>query len=455
MSAPGGASFERLEHVEREDSEEPPTAAQPAGEDCGTRAHGGDVPAPAWFDPEKPQGDAGRALAKFRQLPAWAHGLVYAVMAVGGGAFSLLFLLSARCEAKCDRTHSPAIAFWCAAAGNAAFWVLAIVTCYLGARPGLLTWDSELDDNPTRRPLRRTHSRISLMLDAQELHAQTKLVQGGVVQTLAFGVNISPSLDTKLQRWLRACDAIHFGTCAYFVASAVVCIELLVSDRNQPDELSWLGREFAGLLPDAPGDGCYSKLATDVLLGMLVLFHPLAGIAVGTMLRWVMLGVGLGAILVCDHVVDLCRVIDSSPSTWPWLLPIREIDKTTDTLVPHEFDSTHSIDVLSSHEWSHDIQRALFLLRDLIKAISKPESSGFAELKIKAQKCIDNDWVPNEAMPPPSEETLKRLADVVAFCESKSAVVDITDDHVHDVAEILGYCVLSSRREMCKDDVAW
>ena len=453
MSLSGGASFERLAHVEREDSEEPPVAAaQPADED---RAHGGDVPAPAWFDPEEPQGGTGRALAHFRQLPAWARGLVYAAMAVGGCTFSLLFLLSARCEAKCDRTQSPAIAFWFAAAGNAVFWVLGIVICNLGTQPGLLTWESELDKIP-RRSMSRTSSRISLMLDAQaQLNARTQPVEGGVVQTLALEVNISPALDSKLQRWLRTCDALRIVACAYFVIAALACIELLVSDRNQPDELSGLAREFAGLLPDAPGDGCYSKVVTDVLLGIMVAVYPLAGFAVCTMLRWVMLGLGLGSILVCDHVVDLCRVIDNDPRTWPWLLPIREIDETTDTLVPHLFDNHHNIDVLRSHAWKEDIRRTMFLVRDLIKSMSDPETGGFAELKINAQKCIDNVSVQAEATTSLSEETLKRLADVVAFCEGKSAVVDVTDNHVHEVAKILGYCVLSSRRDMCKDDVAW
>ena len=44
----------------------------------------------------------------------------------------------------------------------------------------------------------------------------------------------------------------------------------------------------------------------------------------------------------------------------------------------------------------------------------------------------------------------------VKICEkNKTAAVAVADEHVDEVANILGYKVLSSRRELCRDDMAW
>lgn len=455
MSQHSRGSFELLgqQELEREDGEVLPAAAADQSEDEEFVAHSGSIPAPPWFDPGQPQGGAGRSLAQFRRLPAWVRACVYAVMAVGGGTFSLLFVLSARCEAKCERTGSPARTFWCAGAGTATFWTMAIVTCNNVTRPGLLTWDDQPTEMQSRPPAPRPRalSRIDVKLRKAQLFKRKQ--KGSVVQKLARGVHISRDMQLSLSWWRGMCEIARFSTCAYFVLVAGVCTELLISDREQLDGLSWFAAEFAELLPDAPSDGCYSKPTTDILLWMMITFYLLAGVALATMLRWMLLAVGLSSVLVCDHVDDLRRVISGDPSTWPYIAPIRNLDPTTDVLVRHEFDRD-GINVLSSFKWKADIQRALYLLSGLIGALSN-ESNELAKLKSKTQKCMDGNWLEGEETDPPNEQTLKRLGDVVRFCDDKNGVVKVTDGHVYDVAKILGYKVLSSRTELCKDDMAW
>ena len=135
--------------------------------------------------------------------------------------------------------------------------------CNGATRRGLLTWDDQpakshcCNSAPTVDP---APSRIDLALNNRQ-------PSGSVLQKLARGVRINEEMDVRLQWWRNACELARCSACAYFFAAAVVCAELLISDRNQPDNLSWPAVEFAELLPDAPGDGCYSKTTTYVWCG--------------------------------------------------------------------------------------------------------------------------------------------------------------------------------------------
>ena len=159
---------------------------------------------------------------------------------------------------------------------------------------------------------------------------------------------------------------------------------------------------------------------------------------------------------------DLNRVIDDDPETWPWLAPIREIDEKTDTLRRHDFDND-DINVLNSLDWKQDIRLAKHILDDLFHALSD-ESNRFDALEKRAQKCIDDCRKEIEGTDRwkyggtvlRNEHALHRLEKILKFCEkNKTAAVAVADEHVDEVANILGYKVLSSRRELCRDDMAW
>ena len=113
--------------------------------------------------------------------------------------------------------------------------------------------------------------------------------------------------------------------------------------RSRPEELSFLGAEFAMkiALTDQLGEDCLPHHTTDAMLGMLLVFYVPGGFAVGLVFGWMMLAIGFAAALATDHVRDL-RSTFNEKSTWPWLSPICEesevliegVDPTHDSIRP-------------------------------------------------------------------------------------------------------------------------